>query len=90
MTPEQNPLQDLPAWPVATPAAPLGASLDDPQGWLLSEPWEALPAAECTAQSGFVLASPSRVSIRQPGHGTGISWKSSDSTRHRWQIYRQL
>ncbi|KAI1240733.1 hypothetical protein IHE44_0009173 [Lamprotornis superbus] len=83
MTPEQNPLQDLPAWPVATTAAPLWASLADPQGW---EPWDALPTAECTTQFGLVPASLYRVSVRQRGHGTGISWKSSDGTR---QIHRQ-
>lgn len=53
MTPEQSPLQELPAWPVATPAAPVGASLADPQGWLHSEPWDALPAARCRLSLGL-------------------------------------
>lgn len=73
------------AWPVGPPAAPRGpAPRIHRDGCTLSP---GMPGLQHSAHSGFVPASLYR--IRQRGHGMGISWKSSDGTRHRWQIYRQ-
>lgn len=94
---EQNPLQALPAWPVGHPSC----SPASQPSWSLG--MAALCALGCLtalvqrqqlSQGSLKIIAvypslPYRVNIRQRGHSKGLSWESSDATRHGWQIYRQ-
>lgn len=87
---EQNPLQDLPAGPVGhSDCSPVG----QPSRSLGMTALCALGCLSCSRAHGtgcFYPSLPYRVNIRWRGHGKGLSWESSDATRHGWQIYRQL
>lgn len=69
---EQNPLRDLPAWPVGHPScSPVGQAAA-PQGWLLS-----VPCLQQSARHSLLLSQPPlQVHVRWRGHGKGLSWES--------------
>lgn len=76
----QNPLQDLPAWPVGHPSC---SPVSQPTCSLGMAVLCALGCLACSRMQGTACSYPSLP------HRVNASWESSDATRQGWQIYRQ-